>query len=577
MFLLPEQRAIGKENFCAAVGSKPIRRELLKKTIASGVTTGNGLGDLYFGYGDSLSEPVRVGIIGTGDEAGALIGAINPKFITVKSIADIRPYSIWRAFHGDAYAEGARLSHPGLLKVFDWKTEDEARGNVRVYAAFEELIENARQDGIEGVIIVLPLHLHAKAAVLAMNAGLHVICEKLMAHSVHECKEMSRAAKQTNLLLAIGYQRHYNILYDNALELIRQGLLGELHYIRALWQRPNKLVGDLWQPTMPKAVKPDDPQADVLDNNLREWSKTLDQLRKANDPSAAKWEKKIAQVNAQMEDARVDAKKFGYEDMELKDADGKTIYYRPAIEELIRWRLWHRTGAGLMAELGSHQFDAAHMCIAAAHEGRRPIPLNVTAAGSHMLFPPDREVDDHVFCVVEYPAPGYDANDPAASKKKIAMQFATVNNQGFERYGETLFGTEGTMLVEAEEEVLLYKTYETGKKIRLATGKDANNNPRPIIQLDEAGDAESAAIGALGTLPANRGYVEELEHWAWCVRNRDPQNQPRSTPDVALADAAIVHTANMAVRKGERIEFKKEWFDVDSDETPEGVKPDLSK
>jgi hypothetical protein len=186
-------------------------------------------------------------------------------------------------------------------------------------------------------------------------------------------------------------------------------------------------------------------------------------------------------------------------------------------------------------------------------------------------------VDDHVFCVVEYPAPGYDADDPTASRKKIAMQFATVNNQGFERYGETLFGTEGTMLVESEEEVLLYKTHETGKKIKLATGKDAKNNPRPIIQLDEAGDAESAAIGAMGTLPANRGYVEELEHWAWCVRNRDPENQPRCAPDVALGDAVIVHTTNMAVRKGERIEFKKEWFDADSDETPEGVKPDLGR
>ena len=41
------------------------------------------------------------------------------------------------------------------------------------------------------------------------------------------------------------------------------------------------------------------------------------------------------------------------------------VYDRPAIEELIRWRLWDRTGAGLMAELGSHQFDAASIFISA--------------------------------------------------------------------------------------------------------------------------------------------------------------------------------------------------------------------
>ena len=45
------------------------------------------------------------------------------------------------------------------------------------------------------MIIALPLHLHAPAAIAAMQAGLHVITEKLMGHSVHECKEMARVAK----------------------------------------------------------------------------------------------------------------------------------------------------------------------------------------------------------------------------------------------------------------------------------------------------------------------------------------------------------------------------------------------
>ncbi len=112
MYLTPEQRAIGKENYNAAMGSKPIRRELLKKTIDAGAASGNGLGEIYFGYGKSLSEPVRVGVIGTGDEGCVLIGAMNPKFIEVKSIADVRPYNIWRAFQGDYYSENARKVRP---------------------------------------------------------------------------------------------------------------------------------------------------------------------------------------------------------------------------------------------------------------------------------------------------------------------------------------------------------------------------------------------------------------------------------------------------------------------------------
>ena len=82
---------------------------MLKKSIKADVASGKGLGPLYFGYGDSVSEPVRVGVIGTGDEGSVLLGAINPKYIAVKAIADIRPYNVWRAFNGDFYsADGAQ-------------------------------------------------------------------------------------------------------------------------------------------------------------------------------------------------------------------------------------------------------------------------------------------------------------------------------------------------------------------------------------------------------------------------------------------------------------------------------------
>ena len=126
---------------------------------------------------------MRVGVIGTGDEGSVLLGAINPKYITVKAIADIRPYNVWRAFNGDLLQRRCLKVRPGLMRVYGWKTDEEARKNVKVYGAYEELIANAKEDGIEAVIIALPLHLHAPAAIAAMKAGLHVITEKLMGHT----------------------------------------------------------------------------------------------------------------------------------------------------------------------------------------------------------------------------------------------------------------------------------------------------------------------------------------------------------------------------------------------------------
>ncbi len=44
-----------------------------------------------------------------------------------------------------------------------------------------------------------------------------------------------------------------------------------------------------------------------------------------------------------------------------------------------------------------------------------------------------------------------------------------------------------------------------------------------------------------------------------------------------MGDAIIALTTNMAARQGARIEFKKEWFDIHSDETPEGIPPSVRK
>ena len=74
-------------------------------------------------------------------------------------------------------------------------------------------------------------------AIEAMEAGKHVLCEKLMAKTVQECKAMVRASDKEKKLLAIGHQRHYSYLYANALSIIQQGILGDVKHIRALWHR----------------------------------------------------------------------------------------------------------------------------------------------------------------------------------------------------------------------------------------------------------------------------------------------------------------------------------------------------
>ena len=588
MNLSPEEKQIGKENFNEAVGTT--RRDFLKGSVAAAVAAGSmtGLGAYYFKY-SKVNDPLRVGVIGTGDEGGVLIGAINPEYIDVKAIADIRPYSIHRAFHGDWYSPGAHEARRGLMEVYDWKSEDEAKKHVKVFEGeggdYKSLIDNASSLGIEAVIIALPLHLHDAAANYAMRKGLHVLTEKLMAHSVVQCKEMARVAAETGKILATGHQRHYSILYDNAVDQLRRGLIGDIHHIRAQWHRANLPGNDSWQPPLPenkdeyslrdfelglKALEKDPvaraalAKAHPLYSQLRSWKGAL-----KNAPAKERdmWAKRVAQTEAQLRDIEVDAEAHGYITKNLPI--GRT---RPAIEELIRWRLWERTGGGLMAELGSHQLDAASIFITAQREdGRKVKPLSVNAVGGRHIFPADRECEDHVYCTFEFPGRGYfkgdDTHEVADPNKKIVVTYSSINGNGFGGWGEVVFGTKGTLILDQEQDAMLFKGSATTTRIEV---KQTSGGPA----MDTYETGGGAAVAQAATQEnVSRGYTEEIEHWAWCIRNPDPANQPRCTPAVAMADAVIALTSNIAIAKNQRIEFKPEWFDVESDETPEGATP----
>lgn len=544
------------------------RRDFLKTGVTAAAVSGGSLGAFYFGYEASLEKPVRVAVLGTGDEGSVLIGAINPDYLQVCAIADIRPYSIHRAFHGDWYSEAALKARPGLLAKYGWKTEQEARRHVRVYKDYRELLE-AEKGRIEAVIIALPLFLHAPAALQAMKLGYHVLTEKLMGHTVAQCKDMARVAKATHKHLATGHQRHYNILYAEAVDAIRRGLLGDIHCIRGQWHRGNLPGSDSWQPPMPEALKPDDPLAKTLQRQLANWRQ---RLAEAPAREVELWRKRVAQLEAQLADAelRDSATQYGYEHKVIKDEKGRVLWNRPAAEELIRWRLWDRTSAGLMAELGSHQLDAASIFIAAAHGGQKQYPLRVLASAARPVFGADREVESHVVCVIDFPAPGYDPKDPIAAQKRISVQYASINGNGFGGYGEIVFGTKGTLILEREQ---VKHLFVEGSGTTMAAGPAAG----PMLDTQASGPQHAAMGGGPAAMEVSRGYKEELEHWAWCIRRnpnaRDPEIQPRCHPKVALADAVIALVTNMAARQGRPITFDPEWFDPNSDKTPEGTAP----
>src|SRR5207245_2152204 len=91
LYLTSEQKALGKANFERAVGSHALnRRDFMKGMLAAGAVLPISAA-AYFGYQKAQGNPVKVGLIGGGDEGGVLVGEHNPDYLEFVAVADIRP------------------------------------------------------------------------------------------------------------------------------------------------------------------------------------------------------------------------------------------------------------------------------------------------------------------------------------------------------------------------------------------------------------------------------------------------------------------------------------------------------
>ena len=237
------------------------RRGFMQGLIAAGATLPVSAA-AYFGYRDHNfprgMRPVKAGIIGCGDEGGVLVGYHNPNFVDFIAYSDIRPSNKSRIFAGQAGTP--RLGFNAIRDHIRVKYGQSPDQHITKYDDYKQLLANP---DIEMVVIALPLHLHAQVSIEAMRAGKHVLCEKLMAWNIKQCKEMIRVADETHKFLAIGHQRHYSLLYAHANEIVTSGVLGDVKHIRALWHRNNtrpnpdantraaRLILDSWVPAHP--------------------------------------------------------------------------------------------------------------------------------------------------------------------------------------------------------------------------------------------------------------------------------------------------------------------------------------
>ena len=124
-------------------------------------------------------------------------------------------------------------------------TEGRAKG----FQDFRRLLE---QKDIQSVVVATPDHWHAYITIAACEAGKDVYCEKPLSLTIAEGRKMVSAARKYDRIVQTGSQQRSGAHYAQAVKLIQDGGIGEVHRIQAGMQRnifpglkPTQLAGGL--------------------------------------------------------------------------------------------------------------------------------------------------------------------------------------------------------------------------------------------------------------------------------------------------------------------------------------------
>jgi predicted dehydrogenase len=93
-----------------------------------------------------------------------------------------------------------------------------------VYTSFEAALDSQP----DMMVIATPHHLHAAQTIQALEAGVHVLCEKPMSDSLESARQMQAAAQRSDRILTFGFHLHFHPGLQRVRQLIEAGTLGTI-------------------------------------------------------------------------------------------------------------------------------------------------------------------------------------------------------------------------------------------------------------------------------------------------------------------------------------------------------------
>lgn len=269
------------------------------------------------------NEKTNLGWIGTGSRGNYLMDMFYqgaPNLGTVTAICD-------------AY-KGYQQRSVEKVKAKEGKSP-------KVYADYRELLADP---GVETVVIATPEHLHYPMAMAAIKAKKNIYLEKPLAHTIEQGADIVKEAEASDKIAQVGTQNRSNSLYAKAKEMVDQGMIGKVHYVRAFWYRNDVPSHPIWRYAIPKDASPEN----------TDWKRFLEEApEKAWDP-----------------------------------------------RRFYQWRLYWDYSSGIPTDLLVHQTDITNFVCG------KTTPLSCVASGGIYKWTEDgddRDVPDTFSAIYEYP------------------------------------------------------------------------------------------------------------------------------------------------------------------------------
>ncbi|KKK39886.1 dehydrogenase [Mesobacillus campisalis] len=133
--------------------------------------------------------------------------------------------------HASSYNSMENVQLAGIVDIRKERAAQlTGQHDAKIFPTMEEALENLEQ--VDVIDICVPTFLHKEYVMKAADYGIDVICEKPLAYSLEDAKEMINYCDQKNVRLFVGHVVRFFPQYSKARELVLSGTIGDIGVVR---------------------------------------------------------------------------------------------------------------------------------------------------------------------------------------------------------------------------------------------------------------------------------------------------------------------------------------------------------